>query len=245
MSNSVIERYADSDALTAAAARRFIEVVVAAQRTRGSASVVLTGGGTGIGLLKQLRENSGDIDWSKVDIYWGDERFVPSDDAERNELQARDALLDHVPVDPARVHPIAAAGGEFGDDPQLAAAAYARTLAADAGGSGVPAFDIHLLGMGGEGHMNSLFPHTAAVREDDEYVIAVLDSPKPPPVRVTLTMPAVRSAKQVWFVVAGEEKAAAVAAAVGGADRDDVPAAGAAGTESTVWLLDEAAASKL
>ncbi|KAA0023556.1 6-phosphogluconolactonase [Antrihabitans cavernicola] len=245
MSDTVIERYSDTEALIAAAATRFVDTVVAAQSARGTASVVLTGGGTGIGLLKKLRSESGDIDWSKLDIYWGDERFVPADDSERNELQARDALLDHVAVDPTRVFPMAASDGEFGNDPNAAATAYAATLAANAGGTGVPAFDIHLLGMGGEGHMNSLFPHTDAVREKQDFVVAVQDSPKPPPVRVTLTLPAVQAAKQVWLVVSGAEKADAVAAAVGGADPDDVPSAGAHGTDATVWLLDEAAASKL
>lgn len=245
MSDNVVQRYADTEALVAAAAIRFVDTVVAAQAANGTASVVLTGGGTGIGLLKRLRVDSGDIDWSKIDIYWGDERFVAADDPERNELQARDALLDHVAVDPARVHPMAAADGEFGDDPEAAAIAYTQILAANAGGSGVPSFDVHLLGMGGEGHVNSLFPDTDAVRERTEPVVAVTNSPKPPPVRVTLTLPAVQAAKQVWLVVSGAEKAEAVAAAVAGADPIDVPSAGARGSEATVWLLDEAAASKL
>ena len=245
MSEQKVERYADAAALVAATARRFVDTVVAAQRERGSASVVLTGGGTGIGVLEALRADSGAIDWSKVDIYWGDDRFVPIDDAERNERQAREALLDHVPVDPARVHPMSPSGGEYGDDPHAAAVAYAQILAANAGGHGVPEFDVHLLGMGGEGHINSLFPETPAVNERQEYVVAVTDSPKPPPVRVTLTLPAVQAAKQVWLVVAGAEKAEAVAAAVNGAEPQDYPAAGARGTESTLYLVDEAAASKL
>jgi len=112
-------------------------------------------------------------------------------------------------------------------------------------GQPVPEFDVHLLGMGGEGHINSLFPHTPAVRETERQVIGVTDSPKPPPKRITLTLPAVQRSRQVWLVVAGADKADAVAAAVGGADPDDVPAAGASGREATVWLLDEEAASKL
>ena len=99
--------------------------------------------------------------------------------------------------------------------------------------------------MGGEGHINSLFPHTPAVRETSRLVVGVADSPKPPPRRITLTLPAVQRSREVWLVVAGAEKADAVAAAVGGADPDDVPAAGAKGREATVWLLDDEAASKL
>jgi 6-phosphogluconolactonase len=99
--------------------------------------------------------------------------------------------------------------------------------------------------MGGEGHVNSLFPHTAATRETERMVVGVTDSPKPPPQRITLTLPAVTRSREVWLVVSGAEKAEAVAAAIGGASADDVPAAGAIGIEATVWLLDEAAASAL
>ena len=132
--------------------------------------------------------------------------------------------------------------GRFGSDIHAAARAYAEVLTENAeSGAPTPVFDVHLLGMGGEGHINSLFPHTAAVREADRMVVAVEDSPKPPPRRITLTLPAVRRSRQVWLVVSGEAKADAVAAAVGGADPDDWPAAGAIGAEQTIWLLDSAA----
>ncbi|WP_370512257.1 6-phosphogluconolactonase [Skermania sp. ID1734] len=242
----IVETYPDTDALVAAAGQRFVEAIESAQAERGSAAVVLTGGGTGIGLLKWVRENPGSIDWRKVDIYWGDERFVPHDDQERNELQAREALLDHVDVDPARVFPMAASDGEFGNNPEAAAAGYARVLSEQARGTDVPLFDVHLLGMGPEGHVNSLFPNSDAVREHEHMVVSVLDSPKPPPVRITLTLPAVRHAREVWLVVSGAGKADAVAAAVDDhAVPEDVPAAGAHGHLKTVWLLDEPAASKL
>ncbi|MFF0492365.1 6-phosphogluconolactonase [Nocardia sp. NPDC004068] len=242
MSEPGIEVVADADALAVAAARRFVEVVTAAQRDRGVASVVLTGGGSGIATLEQVRKLGGDIDWSRVEIFWGDERFVPAGDAERNDRQAREALLDHVPVDPARVHPVATSDGEY-PDPVEAAAEYSATVHAHLAEYG--AFDLHLLGMGGEGHVNSLFPHTDAVREEHELVVAVTNSPKPPPVRITLTLPAVHRARHVVLIVGGAGKAAAVAAAIGGASPLDVPSAGARGGESTTWVLDEAAASDL
>ncbi|MDG3011227.1 6-phosphogluconolactonase [Rhodococcus sp. D2-41] len=235
--------FPDQSALVNAAAARFVGVVVAAQRERGIATVVLTGGGAGIALLAAVRDNPGEIDWSNIEIYWGDERFVEADDPERNELQARHALLDHVPVDEARVHPMAATDGRFGDDADAAARDYATVLAA--GGHPVPEFDVHLLGMGGEGHVNSLFPHTPAVREQQASVVAVRDCPKPPPTRITLTLPAVRRARQVWLLVAGEAKAGAVTEALGGASEVDVPSAGATGSEATLWFLDRAAASRL
>ncbi|MFC9437157.1 6-phosphogluconolactonase [Nocardia sp. NPDC057030] len=237
-----VEVHIDTESLIAAAAARFVDVVVAAQAERGTASVVLTGGGTGIGLLELVRKSPGDIDWSNVDFFWGDERFVPAADAERNDRQAREALLDHVPVDPARVHPVAASDGEY-PDPLEAAAEYSAAVHAYLAEHG--SFDLHLLGMGGEGHINSLFPHTDAVRETHDLVVAVTNSPKPPPVRVTLTLPAIHRTRHVVLVVGGAAKADAVAAAISGADPIDIPAAGAIGQESTTWLLDQEAASAL
>jgi 6-phosphogluconolactonase len=237
---------ADKSALVESVAARFIATVTKAQAARGTASVVLTGGSNGIALLEALGKDSGDIDWSAVDIYWGDERFVPSDDPERNAGQAYAALLDHVAVQPDRVFVMAASDGPFGADIDAAAADYAAVLSAKAGdGHLVPEFDVHLVGMGGEGHINSLFPHTAATAEADATVVSVIDSPKPPPQRITLTFPAVSRAREVWFLVSGAEKADAVAAGVGGADPLDWPCAGAHGTEATVWFVDPDAAAKL
>ncbi|OBG91138.1 6-phosphogluconolactonase [Mycobacterium sp. E136] len=244
--SATVERYPDTAALVAAAGDRLVAAIVEAIGERGSAQIVLTGGGSGTGLLKRVAESSARIDWSKVHLYWGDDRFVPEDDDERNYKQAREALLDHIDIPADNVHPMAASGAEFGDDLDAAAADYERVLAANADtGEPAPDFDVHLLGMGGEGHINSLFPHTPAVRETERLVVGVEDSPKPPPRRITLTLPAVRRSREVWFIVSGDAKADAVAAAIGGADADDVPAAGAVGREATVWLLDEAAASKL
>ncbi|MBO0855237.1 MAG: 6-phosphogluconolactonase [Nocardia sp.] len=242
MSEPAVEVLAGQEELVAAAATRFVDVVTAAQAQRGSASVVVTGGGTGIALLERVRRNPGAIDFSRLDVFWGDERFVPAADGERNELQARQALLDHVPVDPARVHPAAASDGEY-PDPVEAAAEYGAAVHAHLAEHG--SFDLHLLGMGGEGHINSLFPHTDAVAEQHELVVAVTDSPKPPAVRITLTLPAIARTRHVVLVVGGAGKAEAVAAAVAGASPADVPAAGAHGSESTTWLLDQAAATHL
>ena len=244
--NTEIEKYPNKSALVTAVGDRLISAITDAVASRGQASVVLTGGGTGIGLLEHVRDNGDAIDWSKVHLFWGDERYVPADDDDRNEKQAREALLDHIDIPAANVHAMPASDGEFGDDLDAAALAYEQVLAANADDAEpAPNFDVHLLGMGGEGHINSLFPHTPAVRETSRLVVGVADSPKPPPRRITLTLPAVQRSREVWLVVAGAEKADAVAAAVGGADPDDVPAAGAKGREATVWLLDGEAASKL
>lgn len=239
-----VETYPDTDTLVAAAGDRLAESIATAVAERGRAMIVLTGGGTGIALLTRLGTHP--LDWSLVHLFWGDERYVAHDDDERNDKQARSALLDHVPIPADNVHPMPASDGEFGADLDAAAAAYQEILAGYADpGTPTPEFDVHLLGMGGEGHVNSLFPHTPAVRERHRMVVGVEDSPKPPARRITLTLPAIRRSRQVWLVVSGAAKAGAVAAAVGGANPDDVPAAGATGREATVWLIDSAAASEL
>ena len=240
-----VEVFPDSDALVQATGRRLVDAINAAVSARGQALIVLTGGGNGIALLRYLAEEQ-QIDWDKVHLFWGDERYVPEDDDERNEKQAREALLDHVSIPASQVHPMAASNGEFGADIDAAALAYEQILAANAApGDPAPGFDVHLLGMGPEGHINSLFPDTPAVRETSRLVVAVEDCPKPPPLRITLTLPAIQRSREVWLLVSGAGKADAVAAAVGGADPVSLPAAGAIGLETTLWLLDEDAAGKL
>ncbi|MDP3713948.1 MAG: 6-phosphogluconolactonase [Mycobacteriales bacterium] len=237
----------DPDVLAAAVAARLVTRLADAQAARGTASVVLTGGGVGIASLRALRESPARsaVDWSRVDVWWGDERFVASEDPERNERQAREALLDALDLDPARVHPIGALDGPDGDDPDAAAERYAAELAAATSDDQVvPAFDVLLLGIGPEGHTASIFPESPAAH-DQRTVLAVRGCPKPPPTRVTLGFSALTAAREVWLVVAGADKAEVVAAALSGADRVQVPAAGPAGRSRTLWLLDEAAAGML
>lgn len=243
---SSVETFPDSDALVAAAGERLIGVIESAVAARGRALVVLTGGGNGNRLLRFLDTQRARVDWGKVHVFWGDDRYLPEDDDERNHKQARDALLDHAGIPARNVHPMPASDGEFGSDLDAAAMAYEQVLVANAEpGQSAPVFDVHLAGVGGEGHVDSIFPETPAVRERTRLVLGVDDSPKPPPERITLTLPAIQSSRQVWLLVSGGEKADAVAAAVGGADPVSVPAAGAVGRENTTWFLDAAAASKL
>jgi 6-phosphogluconolactonase len=244
--STVVEIFPDSETLVGAAGSRLVNAIQAAAAARGRALIVLTGGGNGIGLLKYLGTRGQQIDWSKVHLFWGDERYVPEDDDERNDKQARAALLDHIDIPSSHVHTMPASDGEFGSDLGAAALAYEQLLAANAEpGQPVPHFDVHLLGMGPEGHINSLFPDTPAVRETTRMVVAVKDSPKPPPQRITLTLPAVQRSREVWLMVSGAAKADAAAAAIGGAQPVSIPAAGAVGQETTLWLLDEEAAAKL
>lgn len=242
--------YANPELLAAAVAARLVTRLVDLQAAKGSASLVLTGGSTGIAVLDQLRRSPARdaVDWSRLDLYWGDERFVPAEDDERNEKQAREALLDHVPVDPKRVHAMAASDGEFGNDPDAAAEAYARILAENAlpeDHGDVPGFDITLLGLGGEGHTASVFPESPAVYETERSVVAVRNCSKPPPTRVSLTLPAIRRSHDVWLLTIGEAKADAVALALSGAGEVQLPVAGARGDRRTLWLIDRAAAARL
>ncbi|MER5944426.1 6-phosphogluconolactonase [Streptomyces sp. NPDC001904] len=240
----------DKELMAQAAAARLITKIVDAQAARGFASVVLTGGRNGNGLLAALSSSPARdaIDWGRLDLWWGDERFLPDGDPERNYTQAKEALLDAVPLDPARVHAMPASDGPHGDDADTAAEAYAAELAAAAGPEDhgdVPAFDVLMLGVGPDTHVASLFPELPAVRETERTVVGVHGAPKPPPTRVSLTLPAIRAAREVWLLAAGEDKAEAAAIALSGAGEVQAPAAGAYGRSRTLWLLDAAAASQL
>jgi 6-phosphogluconolactonase len=242
--------HANPEVLAAAAAARLVTRLVDVQAAGRVPRLVLTGGGIGTALLEQLAHGPARdaVDWAHVEFYWGDERFLPPGDPERNETGAREALLDRLPVDPARVHPMGADTGTGPAGAEAAAQEYAELLARHARPEDhgpVPAFDVTLLGMGGEGHTASVFPHSPAVYETERTVVAVHGCPKPPPTRVSLTLPALRRSAEVWILSTGDAKAAAVAMALGGAGEVAIPVAGATGTRRTLWLLDRAAAAKL
>lgn len=249
----------DSSVLMASIAARLITKLVDVQDKYGEATVVLTGGTVGIGTLKAVADSPAApaVDWSRVNFWWGDERFVASGDPDRNAQQAFDALLSHIPVDPDRVH-APGSSDDFGSVEE-AAADYARQLADAAAAehaadmsddrpeqpSRLPRLDVVLLGVGPDAHVASLFPEQGGIREKVSTVVAVHNSPKPPPLRVSLTLPAINTAAEVWMVVAGEDKAGAVGLALAGANPVQVPAAGPRGTSRTLWLIDENAASRV
>jgi 6-phosphogluconolactonase len=241
MSKTVVVVSPDADVLASAVAARLVIKIIDAQAERGSADIVLTGGRIAAKVLRAVKDlpASGAIDWSRVDLWWGDERFLPAGDPERNETQAREALLDALPLDPARVHAMPASDGPDGSDADAAAARYARALA-----DAAPHFDVLMLGVGEDGHVASIFPgHTEGFGTGT--TAAVHNSPKPPPIRITLTMGAIRTAEEVWLVASGPDKAGPVGMAIEGADPAQVPAAGATGTDKTLWLLDRAAAANV
>lgn len=169
----------------------------------GVARVVFTGGGAGIKLLSRL-VRAKELDWSKIHVFFGDERNVPVYDPDSNEGQARYALLNHVNVPESNIHGYRVGNSTLDD----AAASYEQAITKYA----PEGFDLHLMGMGPDGHINSLFPNSEQLDESERLVAAVTDSPKPPAERATLTYPAIARAEQVWLLVSGSEKADAVAA---------------------------------
>jgi len=228
-----VEVQPDAGALAATGARTIESRLAAAQTTGSTPRVLLTGGSIAMAAYREL--DAGALDWTNVEFWFGDERFVGIDLPDRNDGQARGAFLDRVGA--TRVHSLA------DNDCSLSAAdaarAYATTLPAEP-------FDLTLLGVGPDGHIASLFPGYPQLRENDALTAAVFDSPKPPPVRVTLTYPALANSNTVMFIVSGADKADAVARALApDGTIDATPARGVQGLTETIWLLDQAAASKL
>jgi 6-phosphogluconolactonase len=236
--------------LATAVAARVVATLGAALAERPEAHLVITGGSILEKVFAALAAPPAraGLDWERVHVWWGDERYVPADSDERNDKPACAALFDLVPVDTAKLHRMPAADAGFGDDVEAAADSYAAELAAavPAGSAdAVPVFDVALLGLGPDGHCCSLFPHHPGLQELDASVIAVHDSPKPPPTRLSFTFTALDATREIWFIASGDGKAEAVARALGGADREEVPSAGPKGREKTLWLVDRDAAAKL
>ncbi len=233
-------------ALAERVADRFLARVRARTRNGRTAHIALTGGSMGGAVLAAVRVHPrvAEIDWSLVHFWWGDERFVPRADADRNALQSRNALLDHLPVPAENIHEIAASDSGLSLDE--AAAAYAAELARfGSEDQPWPSFAVCFLGVGPDGHIASLFPDRSEVTVTDAAALPVRDSPKPPPERVTLTRPVLNASKRVWLVLTGADKASALGLALAGASYAGVPVAGAKGRKRTVFFVDEAAASEV
>ena len=238
-----VEVHADADELATSVAGELLRVLADAQASGRVPHVVLTGGTIADAIhreLARLSPGSG-VDWSAVELWWGDERFVGRDSGDRNAVQARGAFLDSVGVAESRVHEVAATGEVM--DVEAAAAAYADELAAH----GPEEFDVLMLGVGPDSHIASLFPGRPELAVTDRPTVAVTDSPKPPPERVSLTYPTLTRSRATWLLVSGEAKSEAVGRAPKKRVRhvEETPASGVSGREETVWFLDRAAASRL
>jgi 6-phosphogluconolactonase len=236
----------DKASLAATIAARFLIKIVDILDERGEATVVLTGGTMGYATLKAINDSAArdSVDWSRVNFWWGDERWVPAGHEDRNDTQAREALLDHIALDPARVHPFAAS--DSGLELDAASDAYAaELLAAAPEGAEFPQFDITFLGVGPDGHVASLFPERGGIREEAKTVISVRNSPKPPPERLSLTLPVINSSIRVWLVLAGADKAGALGLTLADASVFEVPAAGVQGRKRTLFFVDQEAAAEV
>lgn len=229
-------RLDDATEVADVVARRLLEQVVGLQDKRGVVHVCLTGGDTAnqmYGRFADLVPGS-DLDASKLQLWWGDERFVPATDADRNSLQAVSRLARTVAIKSADIHMMPARDGRADSD--QCAAEYETEL-------GDTTFDITLLGIGPDGHVGSLFPNHPSFEPTTRNVIGVTDSPKAPSERISLTIPALNRSSEVWFIATGGSKADAVARALDGDPA--LPASHVEAREATFWFVDADAAAQL
>jgi len=237
----------DAASLANSVAARFLGRLAKQTADGLDAHVSLTGGSMGGAVLAAAAKHPklDKVDWSRVHFWWSDERWVPRGHDDRNEKQARAALLDQLDLPDGHIHAVAAS--DEGLDLDAAADAYAAELArfGSAEGDSWPSFDVCFLGVGPDAHIASLFPDRAEIHVTDKAVLAVRDSPKPPPERVTMSRPVINSSQRVWLVLTGADKASALGLALAGASYGSVPAAGAKGRRRTIFFVDDAAASQV
>jgi 6-phosphogluconolactonase len=240
VTSALIEVHDSADAMAGAVAGELLTRLADLQAAGTEPNIGLTGGTIAETIHREVaRLTPGfEVDWTRVGIWFGDERFVAADDPDRNAGQARAAFLDAVGA--TRVHEMPSS--DEAGTVEEAAELYSRTVREHGAGG----FDILMLGIGPDGHVASLFPGHPALGTTDAIAVGVHDSPKPPPLRVSLTFEALQRADAVWFVASGESKAEAVSRAL--ADEGTVtetPARGVSGTTETLWWLDREAASLL
>lgn len=231
-----VVRHADAEELAHTTAARLLDTLIELQADGRVAQICLTGGRIAAEVYANLGRLVGesDLDASRLELWWGDERFLPTDHPDRNAGPTLALLAKSFQLDPGRTHPMPSADGVI--DAAASAATYAKEL-------GETTFDLCLLGMGPDGHVASIFPNHPSGNPTTATVIGVLDSPKPPPERISLTTDALCNSKQVWFLISGAEKANALARALAGDTH--LPAARVAGQDRTLWLVDAPAAAEL
>ena len=240
-----VEVHPDAGALATAIAGALLRRIVEAQADGGVPRICLTGGTIADAVHHELARlsSTSDADWTRVELWWSDERFVDRGSSERNAGAARAAFVDLLGIPVEHVHEMASPHDVV--DLAAGAAAYAEALRAH-GGDG---FEVTMLGVGPDGHVASLFPRRPELVVVDRDVVVVNDSPKLPSERISLTLPALNRSRAVWLLVSGDSKAEAVARALSGAEPattvSEIPAVGVHGTVETVWFLDKASASLL
>ncbi|WP_309224352.1 6-phosphogluconolactonase [Propioniciclava sp. MC1683] len=228
-----VERWATGADLTEGVAERLMARLVELQsQTDAPVHLCLTGGRIANRIYDAFADlvEGSDLDPTRIELWWGDERFVPTEDSDRNAGHTLAILARTLPLTSARTHSMAAADGIA--DADASALTYAKEL-------GDTTFDICLLGLGEDGHVASIFPGHPSFAETTHTVIGVNDSPKPPSSRISLTVPTLSRSREVWFLVAGAEKADAVGRAYRG--DPELPGGVVRGRERTLWLVDRAA----
>jgi 6-phosphogluconolactonase len=236
--------YSDIDTLSQEAARYVVRVASESITTHGRFTLALAGGSTPKKLYGLLASEPyrDQIDWALTEIFWSDERCVPSDSEDSNYHLAQEVLLSKVPISATQIHRMPADA----DNRDQASLAYIQEIQRVFGTNSIPSFDLIQLGMGPEGHTASLFPHQASLHEQTRLIMPVT-VPKPPPLRLTFTPPLLNAATHVLFLVTGQDKADALQAVLEGEyNPDEYPAQIIRPTQGEVtWMLDPAAASKL
>lgn len=225
---------------------------------RGHFSFMLSGGSTPRLLYERLAEPDvlGSMDWSKVQVYWGDERCVLPDHRDSNYRMARESLLEHVPIPPENIHRIR---GEL--DPQAGALDYEAEVrksfqnelgpffTANTSKGFLPVFDVILLGLGTDGHTASLFPGSSALWERERWFVAVEHDQPPPPLvpRITVTPRVINAGSNIFFLVTGADKARRLSQVLEGQYRpEEIPAKMISPEKGRLsWYLDQAAAGEL
>ncbi len=236
MSSVQLGIYPNAQAVSEAVANRMAGAMLRALNSDDVIHICITGGRGGHGALAALALDPG-LDWSRVHVWWSDERFVPAGDELRNDVMARTALLDVVSLPAANVH--AMPTSDAFDDIGGAAQAYADEMAQF--GSPGPSFCVSILGMGEDGHVASLFPQHAGLHETRP-AFPVVDSPKPPPRRISMSFDAINNADEIILIASGAGKADAVGMYINDPGPLAVPAAGARGRAVTFLALDDEAA---
>lgn len=234
---------ADLPQLSQAAATFWLQQATKAIREHGFFSVALTGGSTPKPLYRLLSEPARykGLDWSKVQIFIGDERVVPHDHPDSNYRMARETLLGHVPVPKENIHPMQTDGPV-----EQAAQDYARQLQGllPLNESGIPVFDLVMLGIGEDGHTASLFPHTTILTEYEKWVAAVYVE-KLSSWRISLTYPVLNHARAIMVLASGENKAEVVQQVMNKPDDKVFPVQAIEARGEMHWFVDAAAAKAL
>lgn len=228
-----VQRYPDGSSLAASAAATLVKRLIEMQGPTGVVHLCLTGGRIANRIYEHVAGMmaTSPLDPGRLELWWGDERFVPTDDPDRHSLQALSRLAGSFPLDPARTHPMPSA--DTFADPHEGAYAYSREINGTV-------IDICLLGIGEDGHIASLFHGHPSFEPSQSLAVGVTDPPKPPE-RVSLTLSTINRSREVWLFGSGAEKADPVARALRG--DPTIPAAHVHGVEQTRWFLDEEAAA--